>query len=96
MEISIGEYSIPVVLAVVLMIIYRMVPEFPDRWKAVTSLLIGIALGLLSMVYTETLYTFQTVVNYILAGFFAGAAAVGLYEAQDKIRGATSTLKDKK
>jgi hypothetical protein len=93
MEISIGEFTLPAILTIVMMIVYKVIPTFPDRWKALMTIAVGIALGLVAMIYTGMAVTFQIVVNYVLAGLFAGAAAVGLYEAQDKVRGSTSTLK---
>jgi len=95
MEISIGEYSIPAILTIVMMIVYKCVPAFPDRWKALFTVLLGIAIGLVAMLYSGEIVTFQIVVNYVLVGLFAGAAAIGLYEVQDKVRGATSTLNTK-
>jgi hypothetical protein len=79
-EISIGAYSLPVILSVVMGVIYKVAPAIPDRWKALVSIAVGILIGLVAMVYGQEVYTVKTVIDYILIGGMAGAAAVGLYE----------------
>jgi len=82
MEISIGAYSLPVILSIILAIIYKVVPSIPDRFKALMAIGCGIVLGLLAMIYGTDTYTAKVIINYAIAGLMAGAAAVGLYETQ--------------
>jgi uncharacterized membrane protein YadS len=86
MEISIGTYSLPVILTVVLGIVYKLFPVIGDSYKALVAVFIGALLGVVAMLYGAELVTAKIVIEYIIAGFMAGAAAVGLYEAQKAIR----------
>jgi len=94
-EVMIGAYSVPVLLAVLLGIVYKVVSFIPDRWKALISIAAGILIGVAAMVYNEPIITAKVIIDYVLLGLMAGAASIGLYEGQDKLRGATSTLKVK-
>ncbi|NIP33137.1 hypothetical protein GWN26_09245 [Candidatus Saccharibacteria bacterium] len=79
-EIALGQYSIPVILTVVLTLIYKMT-VVPDRVKALVAIGIGVVLGIIGMVYNAAPpYTAKLVIDYALYGFMTGAAAVGLYE----------------
>ena len=82
MEITIGVVALSALLMVVLQVIYKIAPAIPDRWKALIAMLAGIALGLVAMLYNEPAFTTKLVIDYILAGFMAGAAASGLYEGE--------------
>jgi len=83
MEINFGEYSIPVILTVILAIIYKCVgTNLSDRWKALIAVTIGIGLGLLSISYTGKSWDVVNVVNGVFGGMMVGASAVGLYELQ--------------
>jgi hydrogenase/urease accessory protein HupE len=87
-EVTLGQYSLPLLLAVILGISYKLIGEgLADRWKSIIALVLGLGLGLLAMVYNqETPYAIKTIIDYALFGFMAGAAAVGLYEAQRSFR----------
>lgn len=78
--ISLGQYSLPVILTVVLGIVYN-ITTVPDKWKAFVAIGIGVILGLVGMIYNNpSPYTPVIVIDHVLYGFMAGAGAVGLYE----------------
>ena len=80
MEVSIGTYSVPVLLTVLLGIIYRVIPTIPDKWKALVAICAGITIGIMAMFYNEAAFTGKIIIDYVLLGLMAGAASVGLYE----------------
>jgi len=83
MGIHFGEYSIPVILTVILAIIYKCAgTSIADKWKALIAVIIGIGLGLLSISYTGKVWDVVTVVNGAVYGLMVGASATGLYELQ--------------
>lgn len=82
MEISIGYYSLPVILTVILGVIYKAVSTIPDQWKPLISIGVGLLLGIGAMLYTELPVTPKLVIDYLLVGLMAGAAATGLYEGK--------------
>lgn len=81
-EITIGTYTIPVILMVVLGVIYKIFTSIPDRWKALIAICVGIVIGIVAMFYNVAVAVIgiKIVINYVLLGLMAGAAAVGLYE----------------
>jgi hypothetical protein len=79
-EITIGAYSVPVLLTVLLGIIYKVVSVIPDKWKALISISAGILIGIAAMFYNEPVMTAKVIIDYILLGLMAGAASIGLYE----------------
>jgi len=83
MEITIGQFTLPVLLTVVLGLIYSII-AIPNRFKPIIAVLCGMGLAMLGMVYAETVITAKIVIEYLLAGLMGGAAAVGLYEIQAK------------
>lgn len=87
-EVTLGQYSLPLLLTVILGISFKLIGEgLADRWKSIIALGLGLGLGLLAMVYNqEPPFAMKIVIDYALFGFMAGAAAVGLYEAQRSIR----------
>lgn len=85
MEISIGHYSLPVILTVILGVVYKSVPTIPDRWKSLITIVVGLLLGIGAMFYTELPVTPKLVIEYLLVGLMVGAAAIGLYEGQRTI-----------
>ena len=87
-QVTLGQYSLPVLLTVILGIFYKLMGEgLGDRWKSPIALVVGLGLGLVAMVYNQPEpYTWKVVIDYCLFGFMAGAAAVGLYEAQRSIK----------
>jgi hypothetical protein len=81
-DMSIGQYSIPFLLTIILTLVYKFVPVIPDKWKALLSGCFGVVLAILSMFYSAPVeITFQMWVNTIIGGFLIGMSAVGLYEA---------------
>jgi len=80
MEVTIGTYSVPVLLTVLLGIIYKVIPTIPDKWKALVAICAGIAIGMMAMFYNEAAFTGKVIIDYVLLGLMAGAASVGLYE----------------
>jgi len=81
-DMSIGQYSVPFLLTLILMLIYKFVPVIPDKFKALLAGAVGVSLAILSMYYSAPVeITFQTWVNTIIGGFLIGMSAVGLYEA---------------
>ena len=82
MEATIGLYSVPVLLTVLLGIIYKLIPAVPDRWKSLIAIAAGLLVGNLAMIYNEAMITAKIVIDYNLLGLMAGAAAIGLYEGK--------------
>ena len=81
-DMSIGQYSVPFLLTIILTLIYKFVPVIPDQFKAVFAGGTGIALAILAQFYSAPVeVTFQLWVNSIIGGFLIGMSAVGLYEA---------------
>ena len=81
-EISIGQYTLPVILSVFLGIVFKVWASIPDRFKSLVALALGTVLGIIAMYYNrEPPFTIKVWIDYILFGFMAGASAVGLYEA---------------
>ncbi len=85
MEISIGYYSLPVILTVILGVIYKTVPAIPDRWKSLMTMGVGLLLGVGAMLYTELPVTPKLTIDYLLVGLMIGASAIGLYEGQKSV-----------
>lgn len=80
-DMSIGQYSVPFLLTIILTLIYKFVPVIPDKFKAVIAGAVGIALAILAQFYSAPAeVTFQLWVNSIIGGFLIGMSAVGLYE----------------
>jgi len=86
MEITIGNFTLPALLAVVLALVYHVLPSMPARAKPLIAVGCGTALGAVGMIYAGVDMTAKVIIEYLLAGFMAGAAAVGLYEFQAKVR----------
>jgi len=86
MEIAIGGFALSVILTVVLSVIYSLIPAIPDRAKSAIAIGCGMGLGIVGMIYGGAEITGKVVIDYLLAGFMTGAAAVGLYEFQAKAR----------
>lgn len=85
MEVGIGQFSLPVILTVVLGVIYKAWPSIPDRWKSLLTIGAGLVLGIGAMLYSELPVTPKLVINYLLVGLMVGAAAIGLYESKRSI-----------
>ena len=82
MEVGIGQFSLPVILTIVLGVIYKAWPAIPDRWKSLITIGAGLLLGIGAMLYTEQPITPKLVIDYLLVGLMVGAAAIGLYEGK--------------
>ena len=82
MDISIGYYSLPVILTVILGVIYKTVPAIPDRWKSLMTMGVGLLLGIGAMLYTELPINPKLIIDYLLVGLMIGASAIGLYEGK--------------
>lgn len=86
-EMSIGQYSLPVILTLVMALIYNFFPAISDRYKAMLTIGVGVVLAVVSMFYSmPEVVTFRMWVNTIIGGIFVGATAVGLYEGQKTVR----------
>ena len=83
-EIVFGNYSIPIILTVILAIVYKYLPAFKDhdKYKASIAVGAGIILGILAIAYKGIPWTTVNIVDHTLYGLMTGAAAVGLYELQ--------------
>ena len=49
-EVTFGQYSLPVLLTVLMGVIFKFIP-IADRWKALLTIFIGTGLGLLALAY---------------------------------------------
>ena len=78
-EITIGSVGISVLLMVVLRVIYGAF-EIDNRYKAILSCFIGIALSLAALYVTVPTVSAADIAAYIVQGFMCGATATGLYE----------------
>lgn len=85
MEMGIGQYSLPVILTVVLGVVYKAAPSIPDRWKSLITIGAGLLLGVGAMFYTELPISPKLIIDYLLVGLMVGAAAIGLYEGKRAI-----------
>ena len=83
MELSIGAYSLPVLLTIALALIYMKV-DVPSDWKPLVSIAVGVGLAILAAIYADIIWTAKIVIEYVLAGVFAGAAASGIYDVVHK------------
>jgi len=83
-EVVFGNYSLPLILTILLAIVYKFLPVLKDKdkYKAAIAVGIGIILGILAIPYKGLDWTMVTVFDYGLYGLMTGAAAVGLYELQ--------------
>jgi len=93
MEITIGQFALPAILTVVLALIYQLIPKIPNRAKPAIAVGCGMGLGFVGVIYAGVEMTGKVVIDYLLAGFMAGAAAVGLYEFQSKVRNTKAKTK---
>lgn len=82
-DVMLGHYALPVILMVVLSVIYWVANDsIPNQFKPLIALGVGVVLGIFAMFYAELKPTFINVVDYVLYGLMAGAAAIGLYEGK--------------
>jgi uncharacterized membrane protein YadS len=86
MEINFGQYAAPVILAVLLGIVYKVIPTIPDSYKSLIAIAFGLILGLVYIPYATIPWSVTSVVDYGLAGFMMGASAVGLYEGLRSVK----------
>ena len=81
---TIGSFGVTVLLSIILRMIYNTV-EVSNRLKPWIAAVIGVGLGIVAMFYVGMEYTFKLTVDYVIQGFVAGAAAVGLYEMTQRV-----------
>jgi hypothetical protein len=92
-EVSLGQYSLPVILTVLMGLIYKLCERedgsscVPARYKPAVAVGLGLILGIVALFYKGLQPTFPIIVDHILYGFMAGSAAVGLWELSTKTRG---------
>lgn len=79
-EPTLGAYSVPLILTVVMAIVYKNFTTIPDRWKSTITIVIGILLSVVAMFYEGDTSTIKNIVDHILYGFMQGSAAVGIWE----------------
>ena len=80
-EVNLGQYAIPVLITVFLAIIFNFL-AIGDRYKSLIAIALGVGLGIIAIPYNKQPWTFVIIVDYVLYGMIAGAAAVGLYEGK--------------
>lgn len=85
-EVSFGQYAVPVILTVVLQVVFNFFPVIADRWKSIIAISFGIALGLVAIPYNALPWTVVNIVDHAIYGFMLGASAVGIYELQRAVR----------
>ncbi|MFA7000273.1 MAG: holin [Candidatus Paceibacterota bacterium] len=78
-EAMLGQYGITVILTVILSLFYRG-SSLDNRWKPLIAILIGMALGVVAMIYQGTPFAARPLIDALLGGFMSGASMVGLYE----------------
>jgi hypothetical protein len=87
MEVSLGQYALPVILAVAMGVVYQTVGDkIQDRWKSLIACGIGTLLGIVSLLYKEGPWDAKNIIDAVLYGFMSGASAVGIYEVQRSAR----------
>jgi len=84
-DVTFGQYALPVILMVVLGIIYKFV-TFTDKYKTAIACAAGMVLGLVAIPYNGLPFTVVNIVDYSLYGLMVGASATGLYELQRTVR----------
>jgi len=82
-ELALGSIGISVILSILLRMVYNTfsVPSKAKPWIAVS---LGMALAIVALSTTGAAITSTLIVTYLVQGFLAGAAAVGLYEITKK------------
>jgi len=86
-EVQLGQYGVPVLLTIILMIIYNFAGEkIPKRVRPLLAIGLGIVLSLVAIGYKGIDFTFINVVDHVLYGLIMGSSVVGLYEGQKVIR----------
>ena len=85
-DISFGQYAVPVVLTVILQVVFTVAPKVPDRYKSIIAIACGIALGIVAIPYKSMPWSVVNIVDHAIYGLMLGASAVGLYELQRSVR----------
>jgi len=78
-NLTIGAFSVSIVLSIILRMIYNSV-DVPNGRKPWIAVLIGTLLGIGSLLYVGEAITFKTAIDYMMGGFMTGATSVGFYE----------------
>lgn len=85
-DLSFGQYPLPFLLTIIMAFIYKAIPVIPDRLKGFITVGVAVGLGYLWMLYSEVAVDVRSMVDTFAYCFIQGAAAVGIYELQDKAR----------
>ena len=83
---NLGLFGLWVILAALLGMFFKFIPALGDRFKPLIAIACGALLGVVAMIYAEIPITPKVIIDYVLYGFMAGLASIGLYEAQRAIR----------
>jgi hypothetical protein len=85
-EIQLGQYAVPFLITIFLAVIFKPLDnadgtsKVADWVKGYVALALGIALGIVAMLYKGIQPTFVMWVDYILYGFVQGAASIGIFK----------------
>jgi len=85
-EIQIGQIGLSVLITVIMGIIYKFFENpdgsssIADKWKTLMVIVVGIGLAMVAMVYNAIAWTAQNTISYLVNGFMAGCAAIGLWK----------------
>lgn len=80
-DLTLGQYSLALLLPILMGIIYKVFPAIPDRFKAWITMGFALCLAILSLYYDPPeVVTAKMWIDTIIAGILIGAQAVGLYE----------------
>ena len=81
-EVSFGQYSVPVILTILLSVLYKTTDKIPNRFKSLISVVLGMALGIVAIPYKGFDFSVVSVLDHLIYGLMIGASATGLYELQ--------------
>ncbi len=85
-DIQFGNMAASAILMGILALIYKVCTKedgtecFPNRFKPLLAVGLGIVLGMVGMYYNELVPNFKNIVNHVLVGLNIGLSAVGLWE----------------
>lgn len=93
-DVSLGQYTLPLILMVFLAVVYKIFGEeadkvgvIPNRLKPLISIGLGVGLGIVAMFYAGVPTTFKMIVDYVLYGIMTGCSAAGLWDGISAVRG---------
>ncbi len=79
MEWKIGEVAISGLVAVLLGLLYNSFKVESDAWKGWIAVFVGMAFGILFMVYKNLEFTASAIIEYLITGLQVGLTSVGMY-----------------